>query len=165
MEASKAARSGPRFSTDARQAWEWHEGMMVRRVFPARVWTRLSCVTGKKFSWSDSQAQSLAARTAGPATGESGSGNMDKEVEAEKTHSCHCGGTCDARAATRLITARIMPTPGTEIAKASLADSSLVCHSSGSPGRTWWRRAGCLPRPISHHLDRGAWSCTEAIRV
>lgn len=29
-----------------------------------------------------------------------------------------------------LITARIMPTPGTEVAKASLADSSLVCHSS-----------------------------------
>lgn len=28
-----------------------------------------------------------------------------------------------------LITARIMPTPGTEVAKASLADSSVVCSS------------------------------------
>lgn len=53
VEASEEVRSGPRFSTDGREVRKWHE-RMVRRVFPARVWTRLSCVTGEKFSWSDS---------------------------------------------------------------------------------------------------------------
>lgn len=99
MEAREEARSGPRFSTDGREARKWHE-RMVRRVFPARVWARLSCVTGEKFSWSDSQAQSLAARAAGAAMGNLDSGNMDKPVEAENAH---CGDTCerDACAATR----------------------------------------------------------------
>lgn len=97
MEASEEARSGTRFSTDGHEVGKWHE-RMVRRVFPARVWARLSCVTGEKFSWSDSQAQSLAARTAGAAMGKLGSGNMDKQVEAEDTH---CGDRCDACAATR----------------------------------------------------------------
>lgn len=153
-EASMEARSGPRFSTDGHEVGKWHEGM-VRRVFPARVWTRLGCVTGEKFSWSDSQAQSLAA---GAAMGNLGSGNMDKQVEAENTHSCHCGDTCDACAATRLITARIMPTPGTEIARSSLADSSL-----GSRGRTWWQRAGYQCRFLI--WTSGVRSCTEAIKV
>lgn len=157
VEASEEARSGPDLAQIA-IVWEWHE-RMVRRVFPARVWTRLSCVTGKKFSWSDSQAQSLAARTAGAGMGNQwnlGSGNMDKQVEAEDSH---CGDTCDACAATRLITARIMPTPGTEIAKASLADSSpawLTGHDKVATGK--------LSGSISH-LDSGVRSCAEAIRV
>lgn len=128
---------------------------MVRRVFPARVWTRLSCVTGEKFSWSDSQAQSLAAMTAGAGMGNLGSGNMDKQVEAEHTHR---GDTCDACAATRLITARIMPTPGTEIAKASLADSSLAWLTGHDKVAT-----GKLSGLISHLS--GVRSCVEAFRV
>lgn len=102
--------------------------------------------------------------------GHLGSGNMDKQVEAENTH---CGDTCDACAATWLITARIMPTPGTEIAKASLADSSLIWFlrtGQGGNGRAvkvdfssgaaaygaGQRPSGCEGRAGHTHADSSA---------
>lgn len=124
VEASEEARSGPRFSTDGCEVWKWHE-RMVRRVFPARVWARLRCVTGEEFSWSDSQAQSLAARAAGNWALETWASRSRLKIRIVVV------GVMLV-AAIRLITARIMPTPGTEVAKASLADSSPVTRP-GSP--------------------------------
>lgn len=91
----------------------------------------------------------------GAGWGKLGSGNMGKQVEAEDTH---CGDGRDACAATRLITARIMPTPGTEIAKASLADSSLVTRLGSPAGQGGDGRAveaGFSPGQRHTELHRG----------